>query len=195
MTSDQRLAPKGVESEKKTRVPLEERRADVIEAALVEFGRGGYEGTSTSAIAERAGIQQPYIYAIFENKSELFLACHETLNVRLLDVYRACFDDSHEPAERLKRMLDAHRRLLEDNGWAQYQLQVLAAGGNRELKRPIRWAFDRLFQEIVDISGAGQPEVARFLASTTMLSALTALGEPSEMIDHLTMPFKEELAA
>jgi AcrR family transcriptional regulator len=167
----------------------------VIEAALIEFGKGGYEGTSTSVIAERAGIQQPYIYAIFTNKSELFLACHEALNERLLGVYREQAKKGDSPAERLGQMRAAYRQLLEDDAWAQCQLQVLAAGRNNELRRPIRKAFDRLFRQIVEISGASETEVARFFATTTMVSAMTAIGEPAEMIDHLTLPLEEEMAA
>jgi len=195
MASDQSIAPKRAEPDRKTRVPLDERRADVIEAALVEFGKRGYEGTSTSVIAERAGIQQPYIYAIFESKTDLFLACHEALNERLLAVFRQQANEGVSPAERLDLMRGAYRRLLEDEAWAQCQFQVLAAGGNRKLRRPIRKGFDRLFRQTVEISGAGEPEVARFFAATTMLSAMTALGEPAEMIDHLTMPTEEGLAA
>ncbi len=195
MANDQSIAPKRAEPDRKSRVPLDERRSDVIEAALIEFGRSGYEGTSTSVIAERAGIQQPYIYAIFESKTELFLACHEALNERLVAIFREQAAEGDSPAERLDLMRSAYRRLLEDDAWAQCQFQVLAAGGNRELRRPIRKGFDRLFRETVEISGAGEPEVARFFAATTMLSAMTALGESAEMINHLTMPAEVGLAA
>ena len=92
-------------------------------------------------------------------------------------------------------MRGAYRRLLEDDTWAQCQLQVLAAGGNSELRPPIRREFDRLFGQIVEISGATEAEVAGFFATTTMVSAMTAIGELSEMIDHLTVPVEEELAA
>jgi AcrR family transcriptional regulator len=158
MASDQsNTSRQAATTAKKARVPLDERRADVIEAALIEFGKGGYKGTSTLVFAEGAGIQQPYIYAIFKNKSELFLACHKALNERLLTVYREHAGDSDSPGERLANMRGAYRRLLEDDTWAQCQLQVLAAGGNSELRPPIRREFDRLFGQIVEISGPPRP--------------------------------------
>ena len=56
----------------------EERREQVIDAAVREFAEHGFHATSTTAIAKRAGISQPYIYALFPNKHELFLAAHPT---------------------------------------------------------------------------------------------------------------------
>ncbi len=59
-----------------SRQSAEERREQVLEAATHEFAQRGYHGAGTAAIAERAGISQPYIYALFPNKKELFLAAH-----------------------------------------------------------------------------------------------------------------------
>ncbi|MBK8295639.1 MAG: helix-turn-helix transcriptional regulator [Solirubrobacterales bacterium] len=69
--------------------PRPKARLDVIDAALIEFGKRGFDGTTTSMIADRAGSQQPYIYALFENKRHLFLACQETLYARMLDIFRS----------------------------------------------------------------------------------------------------------
>jgi AcrR family transcriptional regulator len=179
---------------RKSRVPLDVRRDDVIEAALAEFGLGGYEGASTSSIARRAGIQQPYIYAMFENKKDLFSACNDELNRRLMGAFReaatgavAGEDEAGEsPAARLRRMSDAYRALLEREDWARCHLQVLASAGNSELKGTIRDGFDRLFDGVRQMSGAERPEVARFFAANVMATAMDMIGEPPEMIDSLT---------
>lgn len=52
-----------------------ENRERLLEAGLIEFGLFGYHGASTSAIAARAGVPQPHVYASFATKRELFLAC------------------------------------------------------------------------------------------------------------------------
>jgi AcrR family transcriptional regulator len=49
----------------------------VLEAAVVEFAEHGYQGTRTADIAARAGVSQPYVYALFPDKRSLFLACHD----------------------------------------------------------------------------------------------------------------------
>lgn len=170
---------------KKSRVPQAERRADVIEAALIEFGKRGFDGTTTSMIAERAGIQQPYIYALFENKRHLFLACQETLYGRMLEVFESAFEQKDSPAERLRRLSVAYLELLEDDAWVQCHLQVLAASGHPELRDQIRDGFMVAFERTEEITGAGPGDVARFFAAGTFLNALRAMDAPAEMIEHL----------
>ena len=48
-----------------------------MEAGLVEFGLFGFHGAGTAAIATRAGVPQPHLYASFRAKGDLFLACAE----------------------------------------------------------------------------------------------------------------------
>src|ERR1700685_1229674 len=50
------------------------RRASILDAAIVEFAKSGYAGTSTEDIARRAGISQPYLFRLFGTKRELFKA-------------------------------------------------------------------------------------------------------------------------
>ena len=52
-----------------------ENRERLLEAGLVEFGLFGYHGASTAAIAARAEVPQPHVYASFATKQELFVAC------------------------------------------------------------------------------------------------------------------------
>ena len=50
----------------------EERREDILDAALQVFAERGYQGASTEEIARRAGISQPYVFRLFGTKKELF---------------------------------------------------------------------------------------------------------------------------
>lgn len=52
-----------------------ENRERLLEAGLIEFGLFGYHGASTSAIAARADVPQPHLYASFATKRDLFLSC------------------------------------------------------------------------------------------------------------------------
>ena len=52
----------------------ERRRADILSAALTEFGLRGIEGASMSEIAARAGIGKSTIYEYFPSKPDLFIA-------------------------------------------------------------------------------------------------------------------------
>jgi len=58
------------------RQSADERRRHVLEAAIATFAAEGYHGASTTDIARAAGISQPYIYALYRNKHDLFLAAY-----------------------------------------------------------------------------------------------------------------------
>src|SRR6266480_7416347 len=59
------------------RKSAEERREQILEAALVEFAARGLEGGSTEAIAKAVGISQPYVFRLFGTKKQLFMATVE----------------------------------------------------------------------------------------------------------------------
>ena len=68
------------------RKSAEERREEILTVAIEHFGRGGYHGTSTEAIARDAGISQPYLFRLFRTKKELFLACDDRACEKIVDV-------------------------------------------------------------------------------------------------------------
>jgi AcrR family transcriptional regulator len=181
------------EQPRKPRVSQEARRAEVIDAALIEFGRYGYAGTSTSMIADRAGIRQPYIYALFENKRALFLACHDVLNDRIRDTFREAALPEDSPYERIRKMGLAYLGLLHDDDRVRCHLQIFAAAGSDDLKEPIRKGFNQLFEDVLEISEATPQEVARFFATGMILNAMAALDEPFEMIRYLEVTPEDEL--
>lgn len=52
----------------------EAKRKRVLDAAIVEFARHGYEAVSTNTIAERAEISIGSLYSYFASKQDLFMA-------------------------------------------------------------------------------------------------------------------------
>src|SRR5436190_631902 len=60
-----------VQHERKSK---EERREDILDAALEVFADQGLHGASTEEIARRAGISQPYVFRLFGTKKELYIA-------------------------------------------------------------------------------------------------------------------------
>lgn len=65
----------GAPADRRPRRRPGENRAGLLAAGTVEFGLRGYAAAQTSAIAERAGVSQPNVYANFSSKRELFFAC------------------------------------------------------------------------------------------------------------------------
>src|SRR4051812_50198187 len=59
------------------RKSAEERREEILEAALVEFAAHGLYGGPTEAIAKAVGISQPYVFRLFGTKKQPFIAATE----------------------------------------------------------------------------------------------------------------------
>ena len=59
------------------RLAAPERRAQIIEAAIREFGRHGFRGATTKALAKAANTSEATIFKHFPTKADLFLAALE----------------------------------------------------------------------------------------------------------------------
>jgi AcrR family transcriptional regulator len=157
-----------------SRASAEERREQVIEAALKEFAAHGFHATTTTAIAQRAGISQPYIYSLFANKHELFLA----VNRHVVDRIRRSFIDAARaganPEERLTVMGDAYLELLDDRDEILFQMQAHAAS-DPELREPVRNEFIGLVEDVRRMSGAEWDQVMEFMGQGMLLNVVAAL--------------------
>jgi AcrR family transcriptional regulator len=165
----------------KPRSSSDERREQVIAAAVKEFAAHGYHATSTAAIAKRAGISQPYIYALFPNKRELFLA----VDRHVVDRIRSAFVEAargHATSEqRLEAMGQAYVGLLADRDEIRFQMQAHAAAGDPELGDAIRRDFTGLWEDVRRASGASDDEVRDFMAKGMLLNVAASL----ELVDEL----------
>lgn len=83
----------GAPEERRPRRRPGENRAGLLASGLVEFGLHGYAAAQTSAIARRAGVSQPNVYANFSSKQELFVACLVELLTARADAAGASLSD------------------------------------------------------------------------------------------------------
>ncbi|MFI6144517.1 TetR/AcrR family transcriptional regulator [Streptomyces sp. NPDC051109] len=65
-------------------VPRAEREEQILAAAMEEFGRHGHASASMTAIARRVGVTKPMLYAYFDSKDGLYLACLEHIAARVI---------------------------------------------------------------------------------------------------------------
>src|SRR5918911_3653660 len=54
--------------------PTEERRRDILEAALQAFATKGFNDTTVDAVAQAAGVAKGTVYLYFDSKEHLLLA-------------------------------------------------------------------------------------------------------------------------
>jgi AcrR family transcriptional regulator len=161
------------------RQTADERREEVLKAATHEFGQRGYHAASTAAIAERAGISQPYIYALFPNKKELFLAAQARMVDRLRIAFIEAAHGIEDPQDRLQAMGLAYHPLIEaDRDELLLQMQGHAAAGDPEIGPEVAKSFKRLYEDVHRASGASPDEVSQFFACGMLINVTTALGLP-----------------
>jgi AcrR family transcriptional regulator len=165
-----------------TRTSSEERRSQLVAAAVTEFAANGFHATSTTAIAKRAGISQPYVYALFPNKRELFLAANAEVKNRIRGAFAEAARGLATPEERLHAMAQAYIELLGNREEIMFQHQANAAAGDPELREPVRREFMTLFDDVGRLSGASTDEVWHFMACGMLLNVIAALDLPEQFI-------------
>lgn len=162
----------------------EERRESVIRAAMAEFARGGYYGTSTEAIAKRVGVSQPYLFRLFPNKQAIFLAAA----ARCMEDIRLVFEEAvegYQGDEAVQVMGAAYMRLIaEQPEKLQMQLQTYVtvaaaeAAGEPEFGEMVRAAWMKLWDTVHVPLGADVKETTTFLAYGMLINTLSAMGFP-----------------
>ena len=155
-----------------------ERREHVLDAAIAEFAASGYHAASTTAIARRAGISQPYIYALYRNKRDLFLAAHRHVAERIRARLVAAAESADDREGALRAMGEAYLGLIADRSDVLCQLQAYAAAGDADLRGPVRDEFLRVFEAVREAAGASREETAFFFAGGIFLAIAGVLEIP-----------------
>lgn len=133
----------------------------ILDAATAVFAAQGYERASMAAIAARAGVTKPTLYARFGSKEELFEAAvqreFEVRKARLFPEYPS--DNREAFRERLQRVSRTYFQLVRDRPEAV----LLIAEGERHpraaasIRRANAEIVDRMADLVEQISGRRGP--------------------------------------
>lgn len=161
----------------------EERRDDILEAAMAEFAIGGLHGTSTEAIARRAGISQPYLFKLFGTKKELFRSTVALGFRRTREAFERAVRDTPPGGDLFDAMGAAYVALLADRKLLLGQLQSYAACDDPDVRAAVRGGYGELWRYVAGVSGRPEGDVRRFFATGMLINVmaamdLTALDEP-----------------
>ncbi len=86
------------------RLPAEQRRQQILDAAAKVFARLGYAGTGTADIAHEAAIGEPTIYRYFTNKRELYLEAIREGAREIREHWEQIRDDAADPLAALQQI-------------------------------------------------------------------------------------------
>ena len=167
------------------RLSSDERRRQILVAALAVFGARGYEGATTDVVAKAAGVSQPYVVRLFGSKENLFLAALEDALTRLLVAFRAALADEITEQEladgvtpqkaMFKRVGQAYVDLIEVRGLHQTLAHAYLLGSNPAIGAAARRGFAQMWRFIRDEMGLDADEARAFLAEGMLISTMIGL--------------------
>src|SRR5438067_3265428 len=158
-----------VVSERKSK---EERREEILDAALGVFAEQGLHGASTEEIARLAGISQPYVFRLFGTKKELYIAGVARCFRQTLELMQRAAEGKRGE-EALRAIGEAYGTLLEsDRLYLRAQMQAYAACEDPEICTVVRNGFGDLVSYVERVSGVPPAELSKFFAGGMLLNVL-----------------------
>lgn len=155
------------------RLSSDERRAQILSAALAVFGAKGYVGTTTDDVARAASVSQPYVVRLFGTKEKLFLEVLDDAVEQLLatfrDVLAAGADDLEE------RMGDAYIDMLRVRGLHQLLSHAFLLGAHPVIGPAARACFLRVWRFLRDETHMDADAARAFLAEGMLLNTMIGL--------------------
>ncbi len=90
------------------RMPRQERRAQLLEAAREAFVQQGYHAAGMDTIAVLAGVSKPVLYQHFPGKLELYLAVLDQCSDALIDRVRSALESTTDNRKRVRATFEAY---------------------------------------------------------------------------------------
>jgi AcrR family transcriptional regulator len=176
-------------SARAARLPADERRQQVLDAAIRAFARKGYAGASTQAIAASIGVGEPTLYRYFASKRELFLAAYDRCSTELLERWRALAAESASPLEAIGKIGDWYVQQLRarpDDLLLRYH--SLSHADDEEIGARVRANYRETlaFLEELYAQARARGEIAASAdprAQAWMLLALGAVLDQAQLLD------------
>jgi AcrR family transcriptional regulator len=145
-----------------SRLPVDERRRQLLGLGAGLFARHSYDELSMAEIAREAGISKALLYHYFPSKRDYFVA---TLEEAAAEVARRTEPDpSLPPLDALAGSLDAFLGWIEENPVA-YRKLLDGAGSVPEVRELIDEVRDRTSARILAGLGAGEEPAAAVRAA------------------------------
>jgi AcrR family transcriptional regulator len=160
-----------VATERKT---AEERREEILAAALEEFGEHGLHGTSTDTVARRAGVSQPYLFRLFGTKKQLYVEVVKRCLRETLELFQEA-SAGKQGEEALDAIGEAYVALLKNRTRLRAQMQAYADCDDPEVRAVVREGYGALVEYVERISGADVERIRDFFAFGMLLNVFASM--------------------
>ncbi|HEY2200822.1 MAG TPA: TetR/AcrR family transcriptional regulator [Solirubrobacteraceae bacterium] len=168
--------PKPATASVRTLSTAEERREDVLRAAMKVVGPRGLYGTPTMDVAAAAGISQAYLFRLFPTKTELFVAVLERSFERIHDAFVEAAANARAGGRPVRdAMAEAYTSLLRDPEVLLTQLQGQAAASEPAVRDVLRRGFRMIFEMVEREWPASPEEIQAFFAHGMLCNVIAAM--------------------
>ena len=104
--------------EKSKRLPRDERRAQLLIAALEVFTAAGYHSAAMDEIADKAQVSKPVLYQHFPSKLDLYLAVLDLHIDSLVFAIQKAIASNRENSSRVAATVEAYFGFIDSEGEA-----------------------------------------------------------------------------
>ncbi len=164
----------------RTRLGLDERRAQLIELGRTLFNARSYDEISIDDIAAAAGVSKGLLYHYFRSKRSFYVETVRAGAEQMTALTGAA--ESFPPGERLERGLDAYLDYVEANAAAYATLLRSGIGADAEVAAIVEQTRRVLIERIVRGLGVGEPAAPLRVALRAWIGFVE--GASLEWIDH-----------
>jgi AcrR family transcriptional regulator len=175
----------------------DERKKQILDAALKAFAQYGYERTSIAVICEKAGIARPTLYQYFKDKRSLFrellegylLGFHERIHA-----FHATADGGKQ-ASRRETMNSLHLEMLNEASRNRDLFMIFskeAKARNAETEDIVRGIYRAIVSEFVG-EMQSEPAAAGLDKKVLEFAAVYMLGGTMQAIEYFLFDNEEKV--
>ncbi|GII85714.1 TetR family transcriptional regulator [Sphaerisporangium siamense] len=154
----------------------QQRREEVLAAALQEFSHKGLHGGSTMTIARAADLSHPNLFRLFSTKKELFM---EVLVRAFEMIEREMLPRGATGTDPTKAMADAWCELMAHRELMLVLLQGYAASDDPDIRDLMQRATQGIFERVEAMPGVGTDKAHTFVAEGTLYMIAAAMDLPA----------------
>jgi AcrR family transcriptional regulator len=163
---------KAAESNRAARLPRDQRRAQLLDAAKEVFTSKGYHAAAMDDIAEAAGVSKPVLYQHFPSKLDLYLALLDSSCERLVEIVTEALASTDHNADRVVATMGAFYEFVSSSaGEFRFVFESDLTGEGRVQQR--LW---RVNDEIADSIAAVISEDTALPGAESKLLAISLVG-------------------
>ncbi len=159
-------------------------RREILDAALAVFAAKGYHQASMQAIADRADFAVSTLYALFENKEDLYRKVSAAVGHQCGEIFDSAMERGGNPYEKLINFARAKAEIWEQspNGirMLENELHARMIGEGEPAPNGIAQIYDRFMLRIEDLFAQGIAE--GFFVDKSPTALALALDSPTSFL-------------